>query len=98
MEITKECEGNEMTVKVTGWLDIQTNTELAAFMNDIPVQEKLVLDLSELECISFSGIREIVKIVKRQPQGTFSIVGVNPTVMEVFQMIGFDKKMSITAK
>lgn len=98
MNISKTEENGVMTVKVDGWLDIQSNREFAEFMSQIPVQEKLILDLDGLEYISSSGIREIVAVILRQPQGTFSIINVQPAVMSVFELINLGKKVPITAK
>ncbi|MDO4478231.1 MAG: STAS domain-containing protein [Lachnospiraceae bacterium] len=96
MKVTKELTDKTMIVKVEGWLDIQSNKEFAAFMSEIPVQEKLVMDFQNLEYISSSGIREIVSVVLRQPEGTFSIINVSPSIKSVFEMIGLDKKISIS--
>ncbi len=98
MNITKEKQGDALVVKADGWLDVQSNREFAEFMNVIPVQEKLILDLEGLEYISSAGIREIVAIILKQPAGTFSIINVNATVMAVFEMIGLQKKVSIQTK
>ncbi len=95
MKITKEAQGNQLIVKVDGWLDIQSNQEFAAYMREIPVQEKLVLDFGGLEYISSSGVREIVEIILRQPKGSFSIINVNENVMSVFKIIGLDQKAEI---
>ncbi len=95
MKITKEERENQLIVKVEGWLDIQSNQEFAAYMGEIPVQEKLVLDLQGLEYISSSGVREIVGIILRQPKGSFSIINVNENVMSVFKIIGLDEKIEI---
>ena len=98
MKISKSMRGKALIVRVEGWLDIESNREFADFMKGIPVQEELILDFSELEYISSSGIREIVALIHRQPEGTFSITGVNQNVMAVFEMIGLNEKVPITAK
>lgn len=98
MKIDKIIENGVTTVRLEGWLDIQSNKEFAAFASELPVQEKLVLDLGGLEYISSSGIREIISLILRQPEGSFSIINVQPAVMSVFKMIGLGKKVPISEK
>ncbi len=98
MNIIKDEQADVLVVKVEGWLDIQSNREFAQQMRDLPTQKKLVLDLEGLEYISSSGVREIVDIILRMPEGNFSIINVNENVMSVFKIIGLDKKVMITSK
>ncbi len=95
MRIEKIDQGDTLVVKVEGWLDIQSNREFAEEMRELPLEKKLVMDLQNLEYISSSGIREIVDIILRMPEGCFSIINANENVLGVFQMIGLDKKVPI---
>lgn len=96
MKISKSMQGSTLVVNVEGWLDIESNRQFADFIKDIPVQEKIVLDFSGLEYISSSGIREIVKLIHRQPEGSISIINANKTIMSVLEMIGLNELISVT--
>lgn len=98
MTINKKTDADCITVFIEGWLDVETTQELASFMKELEVSEKLVFDFSKLEYISSSGVREVVAAYRRQKEngGTFEVVHVNPEVMDVFSMTGINKKISIS--
>ena len=93
MEITKVINGNEATLKISGWLDTQAAPELHAELDKLEDGvEKLEFDLSGLEYISSSGVREVVGAFKKM-KGNFSVKGASPEVFSIFKAIGIDKKI-----
>jgi len=99
MTIKKTVENDRITLKIEGWLDVETTAELAAFLSELEESRVLVFDFKNLEYVSSSGIREVVAAYRRQKglQGEFSVINANAEVMDVFSMTGLDKKLDISA-
>jgi anti-sigma B factor antagonist len=58
--------------------------------------KELILDCGELEYVSSAGLRVILKAQKRmKAQGSMKLMGVNETVMEVFDITGFTDILTI---
>jgi len=98
MNIVRTEETGKITLKIDGWLDVQTTPELHAYMEELPPVQDLVFDFSELEYISSAGVREVVAAYRRQQEakGAFSVINVSSDVMDVFSMTGINRKISIT--
>lgn len=91
MNIKMNRDKNELTVTLEGRLDTMTSPELEEklepALDDI---EKLIFDLTGLEYISSAGLRVLLSAVKiMDDQGEMIIRGVQPVVMEVFEVTGF---------
>lgn len=99
MTITKTEENGTITLKIDGWLDVQTTPELHAYLEELPAAKELIFDFADLEYISSAGIREVVVAYRKQQQeeGSFLVVNVGPDVMDVFEMTGINKKIRIEA-
>ena len=93
MTIEKTVNGNEITLALKGWLDTQASSDLVEALGALGDQcEKLVFDLSELEYISSSGVRQIVAAHK-QMGGELLLRNTPDNVMSVFKAIGIDRKL-----
>jgi anti-anti-sigma factor len=93
MTIEKTVNGNEITLALKGWLDTQASSDLVEALGALGDQcEKLVFDLSELEYISSSGVRQIVAAHK-QMGGELYLRNTPDNVMSVFKAIGIDRKL-----
>ena len=97
MTITKELNGKDLTVAVEGRLDTITapelETELKASLDGV---EKLTLDFSKLEYISSAGLRVLLSTQKRMnTQGSMTVTNVNATIMEIFEVTGFNDILTI---
>ena len=97
MEIIKELNGKELTVKLIGALDTTTypqfEQEVIPALVDI---DKLVLDLKELNYISSAGLRVILIAQKRMSEiGELIVRNANPDVMNIFTMTGFVNFLTI---
>lgn len=97
MNIEKNINEKNLTVKLSGRLDTTTSPELEAVLDDcISDVKKLVLDFNNLEYISSAGLRVLLKMQKiMNTQGTMKLVGVNDAVMEVFDITGFTDILTI---
>ncbi len=89
MEITKTREGEKLTVALKGNLDTVTAPQLEGELKLDGVKE-LVLDISEVAYVSSAGLRVFLSACKTMTkQGTMSIQGAQPAVMDVFRITGF---------
>ena len=97
MAVQKITNGTEVTLKVDGWLDTQSSPELEKAVSELDGSVKsLVLDLEKLEYISSAGLRQIVAAHKKM-NGKLTLRNVQPDIMNVLSMAGFDKKLHIEA-
>ncbi len=97
MNIEKTINGTCATVKPEGWLDTVTSAEFKEVIDSIDDSvASLILDFEKLEYISSAGLRQIVSAyLKMKDKEGMKIVNVSKSVMEVFKMAGFDKKLTI---
>lgn len=100
MKINRVFQDNTLTVRLEGWLDTTTSTELGAEMDSVESFGALIFDFDKLEYISSAGLRQVVSGARKAKElnADFSIVNVGPEVMSVFKLTGLDKKYRITAK
>ena len=97
MNLTKTKKGTTIVISVDGRIDTNTAMEFGEQVNDsLDNIENLVLDFSNVEYISSLGLRAILEIQKRMiSQGTMKVVNANQAVMDVFNMTGFSKILTI---
>jgi anti-sigma B factor antagonist len=91
MTIEKVLNGESVKIIITGRLDTQTAPELEkeidAVIDDL---KELVFDMTGLEYISSAGLRVILKAQKiMNTKGSMKLIGVNDSIMEVFDITGF---------
>ena len=97
MTIEKNVTGAVVTLKIVGRLDTSTAPALEAAIDSCAADIKeLILDCSSLEYISSAGLRVILKAQKlMNVQGSMKLLGVNETIMEVFDITGFADILTI---
>ena len=91
MKINQNKEAEKITLAIEGRLDTMTAPELEKVL-DAALSEatELVLDMTNLEYVSSAGLRVILKAQKVMARkGAMKLVGVNESVMEVFEITGF---------
>lgn len=97
MTITKELDGNKLTLNLEGRLDTMTAPELEQVVKEsLAGIEDLVIDMKELSYISSAGLRVLLsaqKIMNRQ--GAMVIKNVNETIAEVFEVTGFNDILTV---
>ena len=91
MTIEKKLNGEVATLVVVGRLDTQTAPELEKELDSIVSDIKeLTFDMTGLEYVSSAGLRVILKAQKiMNTQGSMKLIGVNDSIMEVFDITGF---------
>ena len=91
MTIEKIINGESATLAVGGRLDTQTAPELEKEVDAIVSGLKdLTFDMSNLEYVSSAGLRVILKAQKiMNVQGSMRLIGVNDSIMDVFDITGF---------
>ena len=97
MTIEKTKNGTDYTLALEGRLDTTTAPELEAALNPcLSDATELTLDLSELEYISSAGLRVLLAAQKTMnKQGKMVLKNVNETVMEVFEVTGFNDILTL---
>jgi anti-sigma B factor antagonist len=99
MEITMNEEKDRVRVRLRGDLYVEQGEELMQVFDRIVEKKPLevVIDLSDLNSITSSGIGKIVLLYKelQKQGGTIKIVGVNQTIMQIFKIVKLDKLMHI---
>lgn len=97
MTITKEKDGNTLTVSLQGRLDTTTAPELEEQLRaELPGISMLVFDLTGLTYISSAGLRVLLssqKIMNRQ--GEMAVRGANEDIMGIFEITGFTDILNI---
>lgn len=91
MTIEKVVNGENAKIIVVGRLDTQTAPELEKEIDGIISNVKeLIFDMAGLEYVSSAGLRVILKAQKiMNTQGSMKLIGVNDSIMEVFDITGF---------
>ena len=97
MTIEKNVNGTVVTLKIVGRLDTSTAPELESAIDGCYADAKeLILDCGALEYVSSAGLRVILKAQKlMNVQGAMKLIGVNETIMEVFDITGFADILTI---
>jgi anti-sigma B factor antagonist len=96
MNIVTTTNGTSTIIAVDGWLDTSTAPQLAAAIAGLGSDcTELVLDFAALEYISSAGLRQVVSAHKKM-KGKLLVKNVQPEVMQVFRMAGFDKRLNIS--
>ena len=91
IRITKD--GSEATIAVEGWLDTQASPELLTQLDQLEEGiTSLVIDFSDLEYISSSGLRAVVAAYKKM-NGAIVIKGASEGILSIFRTTGIDKKI-----
>ena len=95
ININKEIE--KLTVAPEGRIDTVTAPEFEQkIVKNLDGVTDLVLDMTNVKYISSAGLRVILKVQKVMiKQGNMKLIGVNKSVMEVFEVTGFLKILKI---
>ena len=98
MEIKVIEEGKPYVFALEGRLDTNTSPQLEEFAGSLydKAVSAIVVDMAACDFVSSAGLRVIVAMQKRAATGGSLVFrNVQPEVMEVFQMTGFDKILTI---
>ncbi len=95
MNITKSANGNEVTLKVEGWLDTQAAPELLAELERLDDHvDSLIMDFSGLEYMSSTGLRALV-VAYEKVKGALVIKNASMRIRSILKTTGLDKKIRI---
>ena len=97
LNIQKTKEDDVIFYQLVGRLDTVTAPELEeSLMASLEETNNLVLDFEKLEYISSAGLRVLLaaqKIIANQ--GTMKVTHGNDTIMEIFEVTGFNEILTI---
>ena len=97
MEIMQNKNESSLNITLRGRLDTTTAPQLEeAIASAITGVTTLIFDFSTLDYISSAGLRVLLSVQKQMnKQGEMKIMNVNETVMEVFEVTGFNDILTI---
>lgn len=96
MEITKVENGKEVTLKLVGCLDTAATPQFGEAIDATIGATAVILDMSELEFISSSALRQLVATKKKRGAGfLIALKGMNEVVREVFDVTGLDEVFEV---
>ena len=99
MEIVKQRDGAQLTVRLRGRFDSNTSDSVTCALEgelDDGLEE-LVFDMAGVDFISSKGIRVLIATGKQlKAKGAdLAVCGANAAVLEVLRMAGLDKRLTI---
>lgn len=97
MEISTSEVGGETVMTLVGCLDTASTPKFAEAIAKADASRTLVVDMTGLEFIASSALRQLVAAKKRQTAGQADIVltGMNEVVRDVFDVTGLDEVFTI---
>ena len=97
MNIEKQLNEKKLDLKVSGRLDTTTAPDLEKeLLDQLKDVEELYIDFSDLEYIASAGLRVLLSAQKTMnKQGSMELTGVNDTIMEIFEVTGFNEILTI---
>lgn len=97
MQTKREMKDNVIFLSIEGSVNSSNAHELEAAMADMPGDSLgVMVDANGLEYVSSAGLRVLLGVKKRCGEKKFGIFGVNPDVMNIFNVTGFSEIMDIT--
>lgn len=97
MQITVHDEGGVRTIAVSGRMDTVSAPQLEdAIEQNADAVQAVILDLQALTYTSSAGLRVLLRAQKRiGTSGSLTLRHVQPDVMDVLEMTGFDSILTI---
>ena len=97
MQINYNKEAKKLTIAPDGRLDTATAPDFEKTIGELlDGVSDLTLDMKKVSYVSSAGLRVILKIQKAMfKHGKMKLIGVNDTVMEVFEITGFASILQI---
>jgi len=99
MNIQEQIHGDVTVFKIDGRVDTAGAVDMDVTLHEAVAEDKfkMVLDLSELRYISSAGLRTLADILTRNQQngGDLKLATVNPKILRILQIIGFDQFFTI---
>ena len=92
MNISETRSGDVIQIKIDGRVDTTSSPQLQnAILQAFQKGSKLVLDFSEVECVSSAGLRALLigQKTANSKGGSMTLGNVADAVLQVFKMSGF---------
>ena len=93
MTLTKEKNGNELTVRLSGELNTLTAPELSDLLkSELDGVQILTLDFNECDYVSSAGLRVLLATFKQMKavKGSMNLTNVGKSFKDVLQNTGLD--------
>ena len=95
IEIARTEQGDVVSLRITGTLDVLTAPELAPEIDRIVTEkrQKVTVDLSGLDLIDSSGVAGLVALYKRVRAngGRVAVTGARDQPLAIFKLLRMDK-------
>ena len=99
MNIAERAKEGVTVFVLEGRIDTQGAVEMDKALQAAVAQgkHKMVLDMAEVRYISSAGLRTLADVLtkNKQAEGDLKLAALNPRVLRVLQVIGFDNFFSI---
>ena len=97
LNIYKDANGSELTIRMEGRLDTTTSPVLESEMkSSLDGVENLILDLKDLQYISSAGLRVLLSAQKTMNrQGSMIVRNASADIKEIFDVTGFSDILTI---
>ena len=97
MTIEKNLNGNDMTLKLEGYLDTTTSPELKQLLSEtMDSIDTLTLDFADLEYVSSAGLRVLLTAhTTMAKKGGMKLLHVNEEIMDSLAVTGLSNVLNI---
>ncbi|MER2054265.1 MAG: STAS domain-containing protein [Clostridia bacterium] len=97
MTIEKTMNGNDMTLKLEGYLDTTTSPDLKQVLSEtMDSIDSLTLDFQDLEYVSSAGLRVLLTAhTTMAKKGGMKLLHVNEEIMDSFTVTGLGKFLNV---
>ena len=97
LDIKKTIDGEKAFFSISGRIDSATAPDLDREIKEsIGSLTQLTLDMKDVEYISSAGLRVLLASQKvMNKQGEMTVLNVNETIMEIFEVTGFINILTI---
>ena len=89
-------ENNNLTIYLAGSVDSNNAEAVGKELEDIRNAQplgSLVLDLEDLKYISSAGLRQLLRLKKREKD--LKVINVSSEIYDIFEMTGFSEMMDV---
>jgi len=101
MDINESTSGNAVIIQPVGRIDTNTSGEFEEKLVEVLDRSEIniVVDLTEIDYISSSGLRILLMAAKKLKNlnGNFILASMNDHIKEVFEISGFTTIFTITS-
>lgn len=88
--------GTVTTIVLKGRVDTSTAPVVEETINNANVEGKVVIDANDLQYISSSGLRVLLKLAKKYPG--LEVINVSEEIYEIFDVTGFVDIFTVSKK